>query len=69
MRFKEAEHTDVEVLQSKHGIVIADVRDKTSYDEAHIPHALHLSIEKLQEFCDQFAIASTGHKPLLTYIA
>ena len=53
MRFKETEHNEVESLYSKEGVVIADVRDKSSYDEAHIPEALHLSIEKLQEFCDE----------------
>jgi len=39
------------LLQEK-SVIIADVRDESSYQASHIPNAIHMSVALLQEFCE-----------------
>jgi len=60
---KQLTHTEAEKLITNPDIVIADVRDQDSYDEAHIANAVHLSMARMQEFCDSADKAT----PILVY--
>ena len=60
---KQLTHDEVETLIASKDIVIADVRDRDSYDEAHITNAIHLSMPKLQEFTQ----SADKNKPILVY--
>lgn len=48
---KQLTHEEAEALMAAKKLVIADVRDRDSYEEAHIKGAIHLTMPKLQEFC------------------
>lgn len=61
--YKQISHTEAEQLMSARKIVIADVRDQDSYDEGHIANAIHLSIAKMQDYCDH----ADKTKPMLVY--
>ena len=50
-------------LLSDSDVIVADVRDTESYDEGHIPRAVHLSMPMLQDFCNQ----SDKSSPILVY--
>ena len=60
---KQLTHEEAESLIADHDIVIADVRDIDSYETAHIPNAVHLSLPRLQEFSDTM----DKNKPILLY--
>lgn len=49
--YKQVTYNEVIELMSKGNLIIADVRDKNSYDASHIPDATHLSVAALNEFC------------------
>ncbi len=40
------------LMEQEQPLVIADVRDKASFDAAHIEGAIHLSVKALGDFCD-----------------
>ncbi|MCH9770478.1 MAG: thiosulfate sulfurtransferase GlpE [Gammaproteobacteria bacterium] len=40
-------------LMKSNKLIIADVRDVGNYEEAHIENAVHLSMARLQEFCEE----------------
>lgn len=61
--YKQVSFPEVEALLSQSNATIADVRDKESFDAGHIPNAIHLSVIKLQDFCDHH----DKEKPLLLY--
>src|SRR3990167_5671505 len=61
--YKQLSHMEAKQLITSHDLVIADVRDEDSYDEGHIEHAIHLSMGKLQEYCDH----AEKTKPILVY--
>jgi thiosulfate sulfurtransferase len=52
-----------QLIQEEAGLIIADVRDRDSYEEDHIKNAVHLSMAALQEFCD----AADKAQPILVY--
>lgn len=60
---KQLTIADAETLIASGNVVIADIRDHDSYEEAHIVNAINLSMPKLQDF-----IASVDKiKPILVY--
>lgn len=62
--YNQLTHIQAEqLIHSKDDVIIADVRDKKSYDEGHIVGAVHLSMAKLQEFCEGIE----RKKPILLY--
>lgn len=62
--YKQVSHTELEdLIKSRDGLVLADVRDIESYNEGHIKNALHLSMPTLQEFCSSLEKA----QPILVY--
>lgn len=61
--YKQITHTEAEKLINEKEVVIADVRDVESYEEDHIPNAIHLSIAALQEFCE----SANKAQPILVY--
>lgn len=61
--YKQIPHTEAEQLINAREMVIADVRDQDSYDKAHIAQAIHLSMAKMQDYCDH----ADKTKPILVY--
>lgn len=61
--FKSVSCAEVEELLNDPKLIIADVRDQDSYDEAHIPAAIHLSVTMLKDFCD----TAEKEQPILLY--
>ena len=61
--FKQISHSEALKLMNSREVVVADVRDQDSYDEGHIANAVHLSMVRLQEFCDK----ADKTKPILVY--
>ena len=61
--YKQVSLAEAESLFSQTDITIADVRDVDSFEAGHIPKAVHLSVSKLQDFCDHH----DKSKPLLIY--
>jgi len=50
---KQLTHEEAEALMAAENVIIADVRDRDSYEQGHIANAIHLSMPKLQEFSEQ----------------
>ncbi|WP_423063960.1 thiosulfate sulfurtransferase GlpE [Candidiatus Paracoxiella cheracis] len=61
--YKQISHTEAEQLINEREVVIADVRDQDSYDNGHITNAIHLSVAKMQDYCDH----ADKNKPVLLY--
>jgi len=61
--YKQLDCHDAAELLKNHNVVLADVRDSESYQNEHIPNAIHLSMSKLQDFCLQ----SDKTSPVLVY--
>ncbi len=62
--YKQLSHIEVEdLIRDREDLIIADVRDLESYNEAHIREAIHLSMPTLQEFCH----AADKGQPILVY--
>lgn len=62
--FKQLKHDEAEHLMGQcENLIIADVRDKDSYEEAHIANAIHLSMPALQDFCEQ----ADKTQPIIVY--
>lgn len=51
------------LLAERKKVIIADVRDETSYRKGHIKGATHLTMQKLQDFCNK----SNKSHPILVY--
>lgn len=51
--YKQISHLEAEQLMQERSLVIADVRDRNSYEEGHITNAVHLSIPMLKEYCQK----------------
>lgn len=60
---KQLSHTEAEELMGARDLVVADVRDRDSYDEAHIANAIHLSMSRMQDFFE----SADKSKPILVY--
>lgn len=56
-------HTDAEELMTQRDVVIADIRDKESYDKEHITKAIHLSIPALRKYAEE----ADKSRPILVY--
>ncbi len=61
--YKQVSHAEALQLMNSREMVVADVRDQDSYDEGHIANAIHLSMARLQEYCE--SVDKT--KPVLVY--
>lgn len=62
--FKQLQHHELEnLLTERDDVVIADVRDQDSFEQAHIANAIHLSMATLQDFCEQ----ADKSRPILVY--
>ena len=60
---KQLSYTEAEQLMAECDLLIADVRDRGSYDQADITNAVHLSMTALQEFCE----SADKTQPILVY--
>ena len=60
---KQLTHDEAEQLIQSKKVIIADVRDRDSYEEEHITNAIHLSMPKLQEFSQ----TADKNQPILVY--
>jgi thiosulfate sulfurtransferase len=60
---KQLTHSEADQLMSTREIITADVRDQDSFEESHIANAIHLSMQKMQEFCE----SSDKSLPILVY--
>ncbi|PHQ81107.1 MAG: thiosulfate sulfurtransferase GlpE [Coxiella sp. (in: Bacteria)] len=61
--FKQLSCPEADELINGGGLVIADVRDIDSYNDAHIHSAIHLSMPMLQDFCE----TADKNQPILVY--
>lgn len=61
--YKQITHSEFEKLKQQQAVAVVDVRDEESFKEAHIPDAIHLTMDALQTFTE------TGNKrtPVLVY--
>ncbi len=50
--YKQLTYAQAKALIDQGDVVIADVRDQVSFNEAHIPGAIHLSVDALNQFCE-----------------
>ncbi|MCB1826842.1 MAG: thiosulfate sulfurtransferase GlpE [Coxiellaceae bacterium] len=60
---KQLTHEEAEALMASEDVIVADVRDRDSYEEDHIANAIHLSMPKLQEFVEEY----DKNTPILVY--
>jgi thiosulfate sulfurtransferase len=63
LMFKQVSCLEAEELIQDASVVIADVRDNDSFNEAHISGAIHLSVAALQDFCETV----DKNQPILLY--
>ena len=61
--YQQIFHDEAWELVKKCDVVIIDVRNKDSYEEAHIANAMHLSTTKLQQYCGTW----DKQRPILVY--
>lgn len=62
--YKQLNHNELDqLIQDCEELIIADVRDLESFEEAHIKNAIHLSMPTLQEFCDE----ADKNQPIVVY--
>lgn len=61
--YKQVSYTEANKLITGKDIIVADVRDRESYDEGHITNAVHLSMAAMQEFCQ----GADKSQPILVY--
>lgn len=54
---------DANNLLLSNDVVILDIRDADSYQEAHIKNAMHLTMNELPRFCEE----TPKDKPVLVY--
>jgi len=61
--YRQLSRDEAKELLSSGDILVADVRDEESYQQAHIDGAIHLTMAALQDFCDQ----NEKSNPILLY--
>ncbi len=61
--YKQLSHNEAHKLMNASQMIILDVRDEESFEEAHIANAVHLSMIKLQEFIEN----TDKSQPILVY--
>lgn len=61
--YKQVTYKEVVDLMGQGNLIVADVRDKNSFENAHIPDAIHLSVAALNEFCQVTSLDT----PILVY--
>lgn len=50
--YKQITHIEFDMLREQQEMLVADVRDEQSFNEAHIPGAIHLTMDTLQSFTE-----------------
>ena len=50
--YKQITHVEFDLLKAQQEIAVVDVRDEASFEEAHIPGAIHLTMDALQNFTE-----------------
>jgi len=61
--YKQLNHEEAKQLIEQGDVIIADVRDQSSFEAEHINGATHLSVKALNDFCQ-----TTHHDtPILVY--
>ncbi len=48
--YKQITHVEFDMLRGRQDVAVVDVRDEESFEQGHIPGALHLTMDGLQEF-------------------
>lgn len=61
--YKQISHIEAEQLMQDREVIVADVRDEETYQQAHIKNAIHLSMMMMQEYCE----TADKTKPILVY--
>ena len=61
--YEQIFHDEAWELVKKYDVIIVDIRNQDSYEEEHIANAMHLSMEKLQQYCGKW----DKQKPILVY--
>lgn len=61
--YKQISHQEAEQLMQERDMVVADVRDESSYEAGHIANAVHLTMATLQDYCERADKA----QPVLVY--
>ena len=61
--YKELDIHQAKEMMDKEDVIIVDIRDPNSYQEAHIPNAILID----QSTIDQFTQDSDKNKPLICY--
>ena len=52
-----------QLIHDDPSLIVADVRDQASYLAGHVPGAVHLSVERLRQFCEN----TDKSTPILVY--
>ncbi len=60
---KQITHTEAQQLMEEREIIVADVRDRESFEQERMTNAIHLSMSALQDFTET---ADKTH-PILVY--
>ena len=55
MRFKTINHTQLNEMLESSQVFILDIRDKKSYEEGHIPGALHVNPSEFDQQCNKLS--------------
>jgi thiosulfate sulfurtransferase len=61
--YKQITHVEFDMLRTRQDVAVVDVRDEESYEQAHIPDAIHLTMDALQEFVS----SADKAKPTVVY--
>ena len=61
--YKQITHTEFEKLKQQQTVAVVDVRDEQSFQDAHIPDAIHLTMDALQNFVE----TADKRTPVLVY--
>ncbi len=48
--YKQITHVELDMLRGRQDVAILDVRDEESFEQSHIPAALHLTMDTLHDF-------------------
>jgi thiosulfate sulfurtransferase len=61
--YKQITHLELDTLRANQDVAIVDVRDEESFYQAHIPRAVHLTMDGFQEFIS----SADRNKPTIVY--
>jgi thiosulfate sulfurtransferase len=50
--YKQITHVEFDMMRGRQDVVVVDVRDEESFQQGHIPAAVHLTMDGLQAFTD-----------------